>query len=78
VEATLTLGGETVALSHGVDDSGLFITDFNDSRFLPFEGMDVVSGTLSLSIFHAGQEEEQRLLVESLNDVIFHIRYVIK
>ncbi|QEL82826.1 toxin (plasmid) [Bacillus sp. JAS24-2] len=77
VEATLTLGGETVALSHGVDDSGLFITDFNDSRFLPFEGMDV-SGTLSLSIFHAAQKEEQRLLVESLNDIVFHIRYVMK
>lgn len=78
VEATLSLGGETVALSHGVDDSGLFITDLNDSRFLPFEGMDVLSGTLILSVFHTDKEGEQRLLLENLNDVIFHIRYVIK
>ncbi|MCY7488079.1 neuraminidase-like domain-containing protein [Paenibacillus alvei] len=78
IEATLSLGGETVALSHGVDDSGLFTTDLNDSRFLPFEGMDPLSGTLVLSIFHAGQDGDQRLLLESLNDVIFHIRYVMK
>ncbi|RJG25197.1 neuraminidase-like domain-containing protein [Paenibacillus thiaminolyticus] len=78
IEATLTLGGETVALSHGVDDSGLFITDLNDSRFLPFEGMSPLSGTLVLSIFHTGSGGDQRLLLESLNDVIFHIRYVMK
>ncbi|MGH0590402.1 neuraminidase-like domain-containing protein [Bacillus mycoides] len=78
VEATLSLGNETVTLSHGVDDSGLFITDFNDSRFLPFEGMDLLSGKLILSIFHTGQDGDQRFLLESLNDVIFHIRYVMK
>ncbi|PFO90346.1 toxin, partial [Bacillus cereus] len=78
VEATLSLGGETVTLSHGVEDSGLFITDLNDSRFLPFEGMDLLSGTLTLAIFHTEQDGDQRSLLESLNDVIFHIRYVIK
>ncbi|PED40284.1 toxin, partial [Bacillus cereus] len=78
VEATLSLGGETVTLSRGVDDSGLFITDLNDSRFLPFEGMDLLSGTLNLSLFHTGQDGDQRSLLESLNDVIFHIRYVMK
>ncbi|PGV18148.1 toxin [Bacillus cereus] len=78
VEATLSIGGETVTLSHGVDDSGLFITDLNDSRFLPFEGMDLLSGTLTLAIFHAGKDGDQRSLLESLNDVIFHIRYTMK
>lgn len=78
VEATLSLGSETVTLSHGVDDSGLFITDLNDSRFLPFEGMDLLSGTLTLAIFHTGKNGDQRSLLENLNDVIFHIRYVIK
>lgn len=78
VEATLSLGSETVTLSHGVDDSGLFITDFNDSRFLPFEGMELLSGTLTLAIFHTGKDGDQRSLLESLNDVIFHIRYVMK
>ncbi|PFO90335.1 toxin, partial [Bacillus cereus] len=78
IEATLSLGGETVTLSHGVDDSGLFITDLNDSRFLPFEGMDLLSGILTLAIFHTGKDGDQRALLESLNDVIFHIRYVMK
>ncbi|HDR7760660.1 neuraminidase-like domain-containing protein [Bacillus cereus] len=78
VEATLSLGSETVTLSHGVNDSGLFITDLNDSRFLPFEGMDLLSGTLTLAIFHTGKDGDQRSLLESLNDVIFHIRYVMK
>ncbi|PFA66959.1 neuraminidase-like domain-containing protein [Bacillus cereus] len=78
VEATLSLGSETVTLSHGLDDSGLFITDLNDSRFLPFEGMDLLSGTLNLSLFHTGKDGDQRSLLESLNDIIFHIRYTIK
>ncbi|TCW52919.1 hypothetical protein EC917_11238 [Bacillus thuringiensis] len=78
VEATLSLGGEIVTLSHGMDDSGLFITDFNDSRFLPFEGMNLLSGRLTLAIFHTGKDGDQRSLLESLNDVIFHIRYVMK
>lgn len=78
VEATLSLGGEIVTLSHGMDDSGLFITDLNDSRFLPFEGMDLLSGRLTLAVFHTGKDGDQRSLLESLNDVIFHIRYVMK
>ncbi|PFC54269.1 toxin [Bacillus thuringiensis] len=78
VEATLSLGGETVTLSHGIDDSGLFITDLNDSRFLPFEGMNLLKGQLTLAIFHTGKDGDQRSLLESLNDVILHIRYVMK
>jgi len=78
IEATLALGNELVTLSHGVDDSGLFITDFNDSRYLPFEGMNLSSGTLRLSIFNTGLDGDQRYLLESLSDIIFHIRYVIK
>jgi len=78
IEATLTLGGETIALSHGMNDSGLFVTDFNDSRFLPFEGVDPTSGNLVLSIFNVEEGEEQRDMLEKLNDIIFHIRYVIR
>ncbi|PEQ33214.1 MULTISPECIES: neuraminidase-like domain-containing protein [Bacillus cereus group] len=82
VEATLSLTSEgsteTVTLSHGMDDSGLFITDLNDSRFLPFEGMNLLKGQLTLAIFHTGKDGDQRSLLESLNDVILHIRYVMK
>ncbi|WP_077175605.1 Tc toxin subunit A-related protein [Yersinia proxima] len=78
IEATLSLNGESVALSHGMDDSGLFITDFNDPRFLPFEGADPTSGTLTLALFRANEAGDQRQLLESLSDIIFHIRYVIR
>lgn len=76
VEAILSLNGEMTALSHGMDDSGLFVTDFNDNRFLPFEGMDPTQGILQLSILNA--DKEQLDLLQNLNDVIFHIRYVIR
>lgn len=76
IEAILSLNGEMTALSHGMDDSGLFVTDFNDSRFLPFEGMDPTQGILQLSILNA--DSEQLALLKNLNDVIFHIRYIIR
>jgi len=27
-----------IAVSHGMDDNGQFLLDFNDPRYLPFEG----------------------------------------
>ncbi|WP_323072466.1 Tc toxin subunit A-related protein [Mycetohabitans endofungorum] len=79
IEATLTSGTETATLSHGLNDSGRFVTDFNDSRFLPFEGMDVTQGTLSLNIFHAGKDDNaQRDVVANLNDIIVHLHYIIR
>ncbi|WP_338861912.1 insecticidal toxin complex protein TccB (plasmid) [Mycetohabitans rhizoxinica] len=79
IEATLILGKETATLSHGLNDSGRFVTDLNDSRFLPFEGMDVTQGTLSLNIFHAGKDDgTQRDVVANLNDIIVHLHYIIR
>ncbi|MCG1039594.1 MULTISPECIES: neuraminidase-like domain-containing protein [Burkholderiaceae] len=79
IEATLTSGTETATLSHGLNDNGRFVTDFNDSRFLPFEGMDVTQGELSLNIFHAGKDDNaQRDWVENLNDIIVHLHYIIR
>jgi hypothetical protein len=61
-----------VVLSHGLEDSGLFTLNYEDERFLPFEGSGVVSSwTLA---FSTGQEA----IYGSLNDVIFHIRYTAK
>jgi hypothetical protein len=34
---------QQIALSRGMDDSGLFTLDFHDERYLPFEGTGVVS-----------------------------------
>ncbi|WP_223518925.1 neuraminidase-like domain-containing protein [Pseudomonas sp. GL-B-19] len=79
VEATLSRGdGNYVALSRGLDDSGLFMVDFNDPKYLPFEGDSTTTGTLVLTFFNAGTGQQQRELVESLVDVIFHLRYTLK
>ncbi|MDA8486845.1 insecticidal toxin complex protein, partial [Pseudomonas resinovorans] len=77
VEATLALGATYVALSRGLDDSGVFVVDFNDPKYLPFEG-EPIDGVLNLTFFHAGVAGAQRALVESLVDVIYQIRYTLK
>lgn len=84
VRAVLTYGGDrkmpqgcnALAVSHGMNDSGQFQLDFNDSRWLPFEGIEVNDpGTLSLSFPDA--LSKQKALLLSLTDIILHIRYSI-
>jgi predicted XRE-type DNA-binding protein len=78
IEATLELDKKTVTLSHGMSDNGRFVTNFNDSRFLPFEGLDVTQGMLSLKVFNAGEDGAQRDVVANLNDIIVHLHYIIR
>ena len=78
VKATLGLGSTYVALSRGLDDSGLFVVDFNDSKYLPFEGEPTDRGSLTLTFFKADAMGSQRALVESLVDVIYQIQYTLK
>ncbi|KGM29178.1 hypothetical protein KS18_05365 [Photorhabdus luminescens] len=60
---------QTVVLSTGVDDSGMFRLDFQDERFLPFEGTGVFSNwTLEFG-------EDQTDLLEKMSDIIIHLRY---
>ncbi|EIO7472034.1 toxin [Salmonella enterica subsp. enterica] len=84
VRAVLSYGGgvslprgcTATAVSHGMNDSGLFQLDFSDSRWLPFEGIPVSdSGTLTLSFPQAVGSQKDMLL--SLTDIILHIRYTI-
>ncbi|WP_236637546.1 neuraminidase-like domain-containing protein [Photorhabdus australis] len=84
VRAVLSYGGsivvprgcEALAVSHGMNDSGQFQLDFNDPRWLPFEGIPVDdSGTLTLSFPEADGKQQAMLL--SLSDIILHIRYTI-
>jgi hypothetical protein len=84
VRAVLNYGGSVVlpqgcnamAVSHGMNDSGQFQLDFNDSRWLPFEGIPVDdAGTLTLSFPDA--TEGQKTLLQSLSDIILHIHYTI-
>jgi hypothetical protein len=84
VRAILNYGGSVempkgcsaIAISHGMNDSGQFVLDFNDARYLPFEGIPVDDiGSLTLSFPDA--TDGQKALLESLNDIILHIRYTI-
>ncbi|WP_380177518.1 neuraminidase-like domain-containing protein [Kalamiella sp. sgz302252] len=71
----LARGCTTQFVSHGMNDSGQFQLDFNDSRYLPFEGVDINGdGTLILTL--PNTLDKQRALLASLNDIILHIRYV--
>lgn len=84
VRAVLNYGGSlampkgcrAIAVSHGMNDSGQFVLDFNDARYLPFEGIPVNdSGSLTLSFPDA--TGSQKALLQTLSDIILHIRYTI-
>lgn len=63
-------GRQQVALSRGVDDTGQFILDFDDPRFLPFEGTGVVSlWTMEMT------PQANRFDFHQLSDVIVTVRY---
>ncbi|MER2370242.1 neuraminidase-like domain-containing protein [Photorhabdus laumondii] len=91
VQAILSYSGDvtglaesckSLAVSHGMNDSGQFQLDFNDGKFLPFEGIDIDKGTLTLSFPNAigegSKEGKQKTMLESLSDIILHIRYTIR
>jgi hypothetical protein len=83
IAATLSDGKGTVAtLSHGMADSGRFVVNLDDNRFLPFEGADPRALSLTLSIFNVKDADEavpnQRAIVENLSDIIFHVRYIMR
>lgn len=59
-----------IALSRSIDDPGLFVLNFDDPRYLPFEGTGAVSSwTLSLP------KEANRIDYDHLTDVIVTLRY---
>lgn len=73
---TMPRGCEALVVSHGMNDSGQFQLDFNDARWLAFEGIPVDdTGTLTLSFPDA--TGRQKALLQSLTDIILHIRYTI-
>lgn len=73
----LSNGCKAIAISRGVNDSGQFQLDFNDSKYLPFEGIPIEDqGGLTLQLPNA--TEKQKALLNSLTDIILHIRYTIR
>ncbi|TWF42253.1 virulence plasmid A protein [Chitinophaga polysaccharea] len=61
---------EMIALSTAVNDSGMFVLNFDDERYLPFEGTGVVSSWhLSMPM------ETNRFNFEQISDVILTLNY---
>ena len=61
---------QKVAISKGIDDAGMFTLDFNDDRYIPFEGTGAVS-SWKLSM----PQETNRIDFDSISDVIINIKY---
>ncbi|RYY17590.1 MAG: hypothetical protein EOO04_25195, partial [Chitinophagaceae bacterium] len=60
----------SIATSHAQNDSGMFDLNFNDERYLPFEGAGVISDwQIDLP------KENNYFDFGSLSDVVFHISY---
>jgi hypothetical protein len=64
------LKNQSVAISQAVDDSGMFVLNFSDERYLPFENTGAVSDwTLDMPL------TTNRFDFSQLSDVILTIRY---
>lgn len=63
---------QQIAVSTGIDDDGMFVFNFDDERYLPFEGTGAIS-RWALQ-FSDGQED----MIESITDIIVHMRYTAK
>jgi hypothetical protein len=61
---------QQVALSQGVNDSGLFQLNFNDARYLPFEG----TGAVSIWMLEL-PKENNGIDFKSITDVIIQLNY---
>ncbi|MET0776846.1 MAG: neuraminidase-like domain-containing protein [Pseudomonas mandelii] len=62
---------QQIALSTGIDDSGLFTLNFQDERYLPFE----YTGAISKWQLSFPNHAAQRSMLESLTDIIVHVQY---
>jgi hypothetical protein len=65
---------QQVVLSGGVADDGLFVFDFNDERYLPFEG----TGAISRWLLHFPNHVQQEAMIKSLTDIIVQVQYTAK
>ncbi len=68
---------QQIVLSTGIDDSGLFVLNFSDERYLPFEGTGAVS-KWQLSFPNPQSDDRQKALLENLTDIIIRVRYTAK
>jgi hypothetical protein len=64
------VANQSIATSKGVNDTGMFILNFNDIQYLPFENTGAVS-TWSLSL----PPSTNKINFDSISDVIINIKY---
>lgn len=64
---------QQVGISHGIDDAGIFQMGFGDERLLPFEETGAVSNWRLE--FSQSTPDDQHKLIETLTDIIVHLRY---
>ncbi|MCD5993406.1 toxin [Pseudomonas sp. CDFA 602] len=65
---------QQIAVSTGVDDDGLFVFNFDDERYLPFEGTGAIS-RWTLQFSNPGLQTD---MIASITDIIVHMRYTAK
>lgn len=61
---------KSIATSHAQNDSGMFTLNFEDDRFLPFEGMGAVSNWIINM-----PKANNRFDFNTISDVILHVQY---
>lgn len=75
--ADVAKGCKAIAISRGMNDSGQFQLDFNDGKYLPFEGIDITDkGGFELRFPNATGTQKE--LLGRLSDIILHVRYTIR
>jgi hypothetical protein len=70
---------QSITLSRGLEDAGLFSVNLEDDRYLPFEGTGAI-GTYALELpggvtSSAGATRLRTFDYSSIADVVFHVRY---
>jgi hypothetical protein len=63
---------QKIAISKGVNDSGLFVLNFQDERYLPFEGTGAISDWI---LAMPPKAKNQIDFVDSITDVIITLSY---
>jgi len=65
---------QQIALSGGLSDDGMFALNFDDERYLPFEG----TGAVSRWALVFPRPDRQQDALQSLTDIIVHVQYTAK
>lgn len=67
---------QQTSINHALDDAGMHQLMFGDERYLPFEGTGLLSHWQLHFPLHGSSQQVS--LIQSLTDVIIHIRYLAK